>query len=274
MKVFISADLEGVAGVVSWDQTLRDGKGYAQACRWMTEEVKTACEAALAAGATRIVVADSHLTRENIDIDALPASVETVRAGPRPHGMVHGIADDEFDVLLCLGFHTGAHEEGVLNHTCNGAGFHEIRLNGQPADELDIYARLAGQFGVPLGLVTGDRAICESAKRRFPWIETVSVKEAIGRMSATCLSPVHGRAAIGAAVERVLSRLGELQPVRLDGPIDLEIDFKWHHPAETLALLTPFERVGAHTVRLEAADMEQVSQTLEFLGSYKLVPYP
>jgi len=274
MKVFISADIEGIAGVVSWDQTLRDGRGYAQACQWMTDEVRVACDAALEYGAERIIVADSHLPRENINIDQLPDAVEIVRAGPRPHGMVHGIESDQFDILLCLGFHTGAHENGILNHTCNGAGFYEIRLNGEVADELDIYARVAGQFGAPVGLVTGDTVPCESALTRFPDIETAAVKTAIGRMSGTCMSPSKALELIAQRTRAALEKAASITPSRLEGPIDLEIDFKWHHPVEVLSFLRPFEARGAQTIGFIAEDMSEVARTIEFLGSYKLVPYP
>ncbi|MEM8919769.1 MAG: M55 family metallopeptidase [Pseudomonadota bacterium] len=274
MKIFISADIEGVAGVVSWDQTLREGRGYAQACQWMTDEVRVACEVALEFGASRIIVADSHLTRENIDIDKLPKVVETVRGGPRPNGMVHGIESDEFDVLLCIGYHAGSHENGILNHTCNGAGFHEIRINGAPVDELDIYARVAGQFGTPLGLVTGDDVICASVGERFPETETAVLKTRIGRMAGHCLSPATAHELIAVRTRAALQKARKLAPITLDGPIDVEIDFKWHHPVEVLCLLRSFEARGAQTIGFIADDMAEVARAIEFLGSYKLVPYP
>ncbi|MEM7491977.1 MAG: M55 family metallopeptidase [Pseudomonadota bacterium] len=274
MKVFISADLEGIAGVVSWDQTLRDGLGYKQACEWMTDEVILLSEVAKEFDATRIMVADSHLTRQNINIDRLPGHIDIVQAGPRAYGMMHGIHVDQFDVALCLGYHTGAHEEGLLNHTCNGAGFHEVRINGKPADELDIYAPLAGYFGAPIGLITGDDAICRSATRRYPHLEAVSVKTATGRMSAICLPRDEAMTKLRAGARAALSKVGTLQPTILEGPIDFEIEFKWHHPAETLSLLPQFERRGASTIGFAAQDITEITQAIEFFGSYKLVPYP
>ncbi|MEM9667291.1 MAG: M55 family metallopeptidase [Pseudomonadota bacterium] len=274
MKVFITADLEGVAGVVSWDQTLRDGLGYAQACQWMTSEVAAACEAAIEAGATRVLVADSHLTRENLDLDRLPEMVEVVRGGPRPLGMVQGLDTDKFDIAFCIGFHAGAQEDGILNHTCNGAGFYELRLNGEPVDELDLYIRVAGYFETPIGLVTGDRAVCLSANSRYPHIETVAVKDAIGRVSASCISPSKARDMIRDAVTDILSRDDSFDVVDGSGPYELEIDFKWHHPAECLAMLPSFERRGAHTLKFVGETILDVSKAVEFCGSYKLVPYP
>ncbi|MEM1035897.1 MAG: M55 family metallopeptidase [Pseudomonadota bacterium] len=274
MKVFISADLEGIAGVVSWDQTLRDGMGYKQACQWMTDEVILLCEVATEFNATRIMVADSHLTRQNIDVDRLPAHVEIVQAGPRAYGMMHGIHTDQFDIALCLGYHTGAHEEGLLNHTCNGAGFHEVRINGKPADELDIYAPLAGHFGAPVGLITGDDAICQSAIKRYPHLEAVSVKTATGRMSAICLPRDDAVEKLRAGTRAALQKASTLPVTKLEGPIDFEIEFKWHHPAETLSLLPQFERRGASAIGFTANDITEIAKAIEFFGSYKLVPYP
>ncbi|MEM7143349.1 MAG: M55 family metallopeptidase [Actinomycetota bacterium] len=274
MKVFVSADLEGIGGVVSWNDTIADRPGYAQACRWMTAEVAAACDVALDAGAERVVVADSHLHRQNLDLDALPAAVEVVRAGPRALGMVHGVHEDAFDVVLCIGFHTGAHEDGLLNHTCNGAGFHEIRLDGVPADELDIYARVAGLHGAPIGLVTGDRAICESAAARFPHIETAIVKEHGARMSGRVLTPAASRSLIAQKTAAALARVDELPVAAGDAPVDLEVEFSWHHPADALELLPIFERRGPSTIGYAAADMAAVSAALEFLSTYVLVPYP
>lgn len=274
MKVFISADIEGVAGVTSWDQTLRDGLGYAQACQWMTNEVDAACKAAIEAGAERILVADSHLTRENINLDHLPSSVETIRGGPRPLGMMQGIDSDNFDIALCLGYHTGAHVAGILNHTCNGAGFHELRLNGKQIDELDFYTLVANHFGTPIGLVTGDQSICDSAKARYPDIKTVSVKGAIGRVSALSISPARACELIKAATAEVLSDLSTFKSQKPTSPFELEIDFKWHHPAECLNMLPAFERIGAQTVRFIGETIVDVSKAVEFCGGYKLVPYP
>lgn len=274
MKVFVSADIEGVAGVVSWDQTLPDGRGYAQACEWMTDEVIAVCDAAIEAGAERVCVADSHLNGENINLDRLPDQVSVVRGSPRPHGMMQGMESGDFDVAICLGYHTGAHEVGTLNHTSNGAGFHALRLNGEDIDELDLYIRVASHFGTPVGLVTGDNKICASAARRYPFVETVVVKQAIGRMSAQTSSPHAGRELIHQQTKSVLSDVSRFRLIDVQGPFELEVDFKWHHPAEALAFLPSFERTGAQTVRFRGADILSIAKVVAFLSAYKLVPYP
>ncbi|MEM1333974.1 MAG: M55 family metallopeptidase [Actinomycetota bacterium] len=273
MNVFVCADLEGIGGVVSWEQTLPDRAGYAQACAWMTAEVSAACEVALERGADRVVVADSHLAGQNLDLDRLPERVEVVRAGPRPLGMVQGIDADDFDVVLCIGFHTGAHEVGILNHTNNGAGFHEVRLDGVPVDELDVVVRVAGAYGAPIGLVTGDQAICESASSRYGHVEVAAVKEGFGRMAGVCATPAASVELVRHAAARAIDRADEL-PVVESGAVELEVEFSWHHPAECLDLLPGFERVDARSVRVQAADITEVTRILGFLSGYRLVPYP
>lgn len=274
MKVFITADLEGVAGVVSWDQTLPSGSGYGQACRWMTDEVAATCTAAKAAGAEKILIADSHLNRDNIDLDRLPPDVQIVRGGPRPLGMMQGIDTDDFDIALCIGFHTGADKVGVLNHTCNGAGFQRLVLNGEQVDELDIYIRVAEYFGAPVGLVTGDKELCTSIANRYPGIHTVSVKSAIGRTSAQSISPKAAQDLIQQRTVEALSDLGQFSTHKEDGPYQLDVEFKWHHPAETLDYLPCFSRTGASSVRFNGSDILETVRALEFLSAYKLVPYP
>ena len=272
MKIFISADIEGVAGVVSWDQTRRQGYEYDRACRWMTGEVAAACEAALASGASRIVVADSHGTAQNLILDDLPAVVETVRAWPRPLGMMQGVETDQYDHVFCLGYHTGASEIGMLNHTCNGAGFFDVRIDGKSVDELDIYSGVAAYFGAPVTLTTGDDAYCASVARRYPDCHTVSVKTATGRVTGQSLSPASARKLISDAVSKVLAKP---VPPRVTPPsceLRLEIDFNWHHAAEMLCYLDGFERVGAHTVGVSAADHLAIARILEFLSNYKLTP--
>ena len=272
MKVFISADIEGVAGVVSWDQTLRGGHEYDRACGWMTGEVAAASEAAFTAGAERVVVADSHGTGQNLILDELPDRVETVRAWPRPLGMMQGLETDQFDHVFCVGYHTGASEAGMLNHTCNGAGFVDIRIDGASVDELDIYAGVAAHFGAPISLVSGDTAFCESAARRFPSCRAVAVKTATGRMSGQSLSPASARQKICEAVAEVVAGPRPPSPNPQRGGLRLEIDFKWHHPAETLSYLDGFERTGEHTVAIDVDDHLAVARTIQFIGSYKLVP--
>lgn len=272
MKVFISADIEGVAGVVSWDQTLRQGHEYDRACGWMTGEVAAACEAALEAGAERVVVADSHGTGQNLILDALPDAVETVRAWPRPLGMMQGVDTDQFDHVFCLGYHTGASEIGMLNHTCNGAGFLDVRIDGASVDELDIYAGVAAHFGAPVSLVSGDVAFCDSAKRRFPSCRAVAVKSATGRVTGQSISPAAARTRIGEAAAEVLSAPAPDRPMPTTSGLRLEIIFKWHHAAETLSYLDGFERTGAHSVAIDVADHLAVARILEFLSNFKLIP--
>ncbi|MEO1305046.1 MAG: M55 family metallopeptidase, partial [Pseudomonadota bacterium] len=191
---------------------------------------------------------------------------------PRPLGMVQGVESDAFDHVFCLGYHTGASEIGMLNHTCNGAGFFDVRIDGQSVDELDIYSAVAAHFGAPVTLTSGDEAYCASVARRYPDCKTVAVKTATGRVTGQSVSPKVACKMIAAAVADVLSKPPPPRPVPVDGGVRLEIDFKWHHAAETLCYLDGFERVAAHTVGVDATDHLMVARILEFLSNYKLTP--
>ncbi|MEM9705834.1 MAG: M55 family metallopeptidase [Pseudomonadota bacterium] len=145
MKIYISADIEGVAGVVSPAQTVQTGFEYETARRWMTSEVRAACEGAVAAGADGVIVSDSHGNGQSLLLDGLPDDVEVVRNWPRPLGMMQGVDLPEVAGAFLLGYHTGAHHAaGVLAHTSNGLLFSQIRLNGEPASETPISASIAG----------------------------------------------------------------------------------------------------------------------------------
>jgi D-amino peptidase len=156
MRVYVSADLEGVAGVVSPQQTRVEGFEFALARRWMTHEVVAACEAARAAGAVEVIVSDSHGTGQNLLLDELPAYVRVARNWPRPLGMMQGIEVGAYAGAILLGHHAGAHHDrGVLAHTLHSRMIQSLALNGRPASEIVLAAATAGHYGVPVVLVTG-----------------------------------------------------------------------------------------------------------------------
>jgi D-amino peptidase len=272
MDVLISADIEGVAGVVSWDQTRETGFEYETARVWMTREVIAAAEGARSAGARRIVIADSHGNGQNLKLDLLPPDVEVVRGWPRPLGMMQGVETLDRPVVFCLGYHTGAAEIGQLNHTIHGGAFWNVRLDGESVSELEIFAAVAGAHGGRIGLVTGDAATEALAARVVPHACTVAVKTATGRISAQTLMPDAACARIKAAAGAALAKAEGLPLVQRRGPIRLGIDFKWHHPAETLALLPGFERTGTHSVATDLPDMLAVAAALEAITQFRLIP--
>src|SRR6185436_10359633 len=148
LKIYISADMEGVVGAVTGDQLGPQGFEYNRFREFMTEEVKAAVEAAFEAGATDVVISDSHGNGENILIEKLPGNVTIVRSWPRPLMMMEGI-DDTFDGAIFLGYHTSTtNMTGVRAHTISSARLADVRLNGTSMPEAGINAAIAGHFNV------------------------------------------------------------------------------------------------------------------------------
>ena len=274
LRVYISADMEGITGVVTGAQLGPSGFEYGRFREFMTGEVVAAIEGALAAGATEILVSDSHGNGQNLLIDRLPEDVEVIRAWPRPLGMMEGI-DDSFDAALFIGYHASTtNPRGVRAHTFSSANYAAVRLNGIPMPEAGVNAAIAGHFGVPVALISGDDAIIAEAEDLVGDIEGVVVKESLGFHSARTVTPAAGRSRIRDGVERALGRLGDFTPYAMEGPIRVEVTFKSYTPAEIAAYLPSIERVDAHTIRYVGQDMLEVSRFLQFLGGYSagLVP--
>jgi D-amino peptidase len=270
LKVYISVDLEGAAGVVTPDQLGPSGFEYQRFREILTAEVNTAIAAAREAGATEIVVSDSHGNGENLLMERLPADIQLVRAWPRPLAMMQGI-DDSFDAVLLLAYHASTgNPRGVRAHTMSSASFTEIRLNGRAIPEAGISAAIAGDFGVPVVMLSGDDAIAEEATALLGPIETVVTKWSYGYHSARTLMPEVVNALIREKVKAALGRLGSFQPFRVEGPVSLDLSFKNYMPAEVLAYLPNVERVDSHTVRFVGKDMTEVSKFLEFVTNYRI----
>ncbi len=188
MRVYISADMEGVAGVVNWDQVDRKHAEYARYRRLMTQEINAAVEGALQGEATDVVVNDSHGQMTNVLIEELHPGARLVSGSPKPWAMMEGIGKD-YRCAFFLGYHGMADSRATLGHTFTSARVYSIRLNGQPVGELALNAYLAGFYGVPAALVSGDDAVCREARDLIPDVLTVQTKETCGYMSAS-LCPV------------------------------------------------------------------------------------
>lgn len=268
MKVYISVDMEGIGGVVTGDQLGPDGFEYQRAREWTTNELLTAIEAARSAGATEILVSDSHGNGENILIDKLPKDVQIVRSWPRPLMMMEGI-DDTFDAALFIGYHSSTHNKrGVRAHTISSGRLADVRLNGISVPEAVINAAIAGHFGVPVVMISGDDAIIEEAQDLLGDIEGAVVKWAYSFHSARTLTPEAANDVIRGSVKRALERLQDFKPYALETPVELEISFKNYLPPLFLDYLSIVERIDSHSIRFKGKDMVEVSKFIEFVTSY------
>lgn len=269
LKVFISADMEGVAGVVTGDQLGPTGFEYAKFREFMTNEVLAAIEGARTAGATEILVADSHGNGENLMIEKFPKDIAIVRSWPRPLGMMQGI-DESFDAAVFVGYHTSTgNREGVRAHTLSSANLAEVRLNGVAVPEAALNAAIAGHFNVPVVAVSGDDAVVKEVQAILPGIEGAVVKWAYGFHSAKTLTPEAACELIREKVKAGVARRREWKPYRLRTPVELDVRFKNYRPSEVLAYLSIVERTDSHTVRFRGRDILEVSRFLSFILNYE-----
>ena len=276
LKVYISADMEGITGVVSPDQLSPAGFEYAQSRQWMTGEVLAAIQGAREAGATEFVISDSHGNGESLLIDRFPTDVPItiVRSFPRPLGMMEGI-DSTFAAAIFIGYHASTTSlTGVRAHTMSSALLTRVALNGTAQSEAGINAAIAAEYGVPVVMITGDDAIVNETKQRLGNLEGVIVKRAIGFHSAATLTPEAGQARIRQQAKTAILRRGEMKPYAMAKPVTVEVSFKNYRPVELLGYLPNIQRIDAHTVRFAGRNMTDISKFLEFVTNYDAAEVP
>ena len=179
--------------------------------------------------------------------------------------MVQGI-DSTFDAVLFVGYHTGTtNPEGVRAHTMSSANFADVRLNGVSVPEAGLNAAIAGHFGVPVVLVTGDEAVVKETRALLGDVEGAVVKWPYGFHSARTLTPEASCELIRERAKAAVSRARGRKPWRLTAPVTLELRFKNYRPAEVLAYLPIVERVDAHTIRFRGKDVLEVARFIEFV---------
>lgn len=269
LKVFISVDMEGVAGVVTADQLNPQGFEYDRFRRFMTDEALAAVRAAKAAGATNILVADSHGNGESLLIEDFPRDVHIVRSWPRRGGMMGGL-DSTYNAAVLIGYHASATAPaGVRAHTYSSATFTRVALNGQDVGEGELAAAQAGELGVPVVFVSGDDVATAELRGRIGNIESVETKKALSFHSAETLVPAEAAARIEAGVRSALSRLGEFKPYVVSKPVTLEIGYKHYVAAEAISYLRGVERVGSRTIRYVTKDVAEAADFISFADSYQ-----
>ena len=269
MKIYISADMEGITGVVTGEQLSPQGFEYQRFRDFMTQEVNAAIEAAFAAGATEILVSDSHGNGQNLLIEKLPKNITLVRAWPRPLMMMQGI-DETFAGAILIGYHSSTtNPDGVRAHTMSSANLADVRLNNISVPEAGINAAIAGHFNVPVIMISGDDAAVKEATGLIGPIEGAVVKWNYGFHSARTLMPEAGQDLIREKVTRAIARIGEFKPYKLETPIRLDVRFKNYRPAEVLSYLSIVERTDAHSIRFQGRDMIETSKFLEFMMHYE-----
>ena len=256
MKVYLSFDFEGVAGIVDWEQCREGGAGYELGCRLMLGEVNAAIEGAVAGGADEIVLNDSHSTMRNLDPDALAHGVSYVSGRHKQLYMMQEL-DDSYDVIFLVGYHGSiSGPTSTLSHTYNPEVFSAARVNGVEVGESGINALVADHFGVPIGLVTGDSVTQEQTAPFARKAVQVVTKRSDSRFSAKNLHPAESRRLIQAGAEESVRRAtaGELALPGLDRPFQLDLDVQTADMAEVGSWVKGAERHGTRTIRIESND--------------------
>jgi len=269
LKVHISVDMEGIAGVVTGEQLSPAGFEYGRFREFMTREAMSAIEAAKAAGATEVVVADSHGNGQNLLIEQFPPDVRVIRSWPRRLGMVAGV-DDSVDAAIFIGYHAGTSSTtGVRAHTFSSANLTRVALNGTNVTEGSWNAAIAGHFGVPVVMMSGDDAAIAEVRKAVGPIEAAETKRSLGFHSANTLTPQASSELIRQHVRAAFARLQDFKPLKVQTPVTVDVSFKNYMPAEVLAYLPMFERTDSHSIRFRAKDMVEASAIMQFLGDYR-----
>jgi len=253
--IYISCDMEGTAGVCSWKQVdPADAHEYPIFRRYMTREVRAAIEGAREAGARRVLVNDSHSSMRNLLFDELPDDddLRVISGAPKRWSMAAGI-DSGVDAAFFTGYHARAGEAATLAHTYSD-DVYSASMNGTRCSEALLNAALAGSFGVPVVLITGDRAIVEETTKALPWAVGVAVKDAVGYTSVNSMTPRQVQDAIRAGAREAMGRVDRASPFRFDSPFELTIETARVEHADFIELMPGFARIGGRAVRFAATE--------------------
>ena len=264
MKIYISADIEGITGVAHWDETTNDKPEFAEFQKQMTAEIKAACEGAFSAGATEVYVKDAHGTARNILASELPQEVKLIRGwSEHPFSMVQEL-DETFDTAMMIGYHSKAGAGGnPLAHTIT-TRLSGIKLNGNYASEFLIHTYAAALVNVPLVFLSGDEAICSEAESFIPNITTLAVKKGIGN-STVNIHPSLALEKISQGVEKALQ--GDLQACLIDLPknFHVEVIYKEHADAYKASFYPGASLKEPHAIAFETNQYFEVLRFLSFV---------
>lgn len=261
MNLYISCDMEGTAGVSSWKQCdPSDAHEYPVFRRLMTLEVRAAIEGAREAGVRSVLVNDSHWSMRNLLFDDLPDDddLRVISGAPKPWSMMQGL-DAHAGAAFFTGYHAKAGDPATLAHTFSESVY-RVTVNGIACSEALLNAALAGSYGIPLALITGDRTIVEETTRAMPWAVGIAVKDAIGYSAVNSLTPHAAREAIRAGAREAMRGIGRARPFTFDPPFELVVETAGAEHADFIELMPGFVRIGGRAVRFASDEYPAVMQ--------------
>jgi len=266
MKILVSVDIEGVAGVFHPEQTRAGNPEYERARRLMTAEANAVIEGALAGGATEILVNDSHGGFRNLLPDLLHPAASAILGKPRLLGMMSGVDSGVAGVMM-VGYHGRSQSRGILAHTINSFAFSRVWLNGQELGEAGIYGALAGEFGVPVIFGSGDDVFVEENRALFPQATLVSVKTADGSNSGTSLSPQRALGLLGEGAKAALANLAAARPFILPPVITCRLQIQSPALADLFCQLPLLQRIDGVNVEFTAPSVQYAVRILNSLSA-------
>jgi D-amino peptidase len=262
MRVYISVDGEGATGVVTPGEMYPGRVGYEFGRKMMTLDANAAVEGACEGGAEEVLVNDAHWSMDNILLENLDPRADLIRGAHKPLGMLEGI-EAGFDAAFFVGYHARAGDsDGVGNETVWGREVVAVRMNGVPVGEAELNALVAGYFGVPVVMVSGDDAFAREIRETLPLVETAVVKEHINRFSARCLPPERAHKELREAARRALANLDDHKPYIVDGPIELETEFMSTIEATAASIMPGTVRKSPRVVAYTSDDVVEARQGL------------
>jgi D-amino peptidase len=259
MKVFVSTDMEGTAGVVDWEQCAGDGPQAEAGRRLLLAEVNAAIEGAIEGGATQIVVNDSHSKMRNLPPDELAGQASYISGSHKPLYMMQGL-DGSFGACLFVSYHGSVGAPAGLSHTYNPRAVVEARLDGRVTGEAGINALVAAHYGVPVVLVTGDDCACAEAAEFIPGIHAAVVKRHVSRVAADSLHPVLARQLVRERTRAAVAAAAAASPPPLD-PGVLELTVRHADIAEAASWIRGVDRTGPRELRIHGASRLETYQS-------------
>ncbi|MFF0826456.1 M55 family metallopeptidase [Brevibacillus sp. NPDC003359] len=263
MKVFISLDMEGISGLSEWEDVIPGRRHYEAGRRLLTQDVNAAIEGALEAGATQIIVNESHGPMNNIILEELHPQADIIRGFFKPLCMMQGI-DSSCDAAFFIGYHGKAGTgDAVLNHTLSGLAIHRLILNGKEVGEAGLNAAIAGAFGVPVVLVTGDSQTAKEVEEDIPGVFTVAVKTGITGLSSQAMHPVRARELIRQQAKEALLHRSTVKPLEQSVENTIEVEFTKSQFATAVSWMPGMELIEGRTVRFHSQDLVSMMPVLQ-----------
>ena len=265
LKVFISVDMEGITGVVNWEDVRRDGKDYGYFREVMTKETNAAIEGAIEAGAKEIIVRDSHGSARNLLPEMLNKNSKLIRDWSGGFmSMMEGI-NETFDAVVFVGYHAKAGTpNAILEHTMSSKNIIDVAINNVSMPEAGLNALIAGHYDVPVVFVAGEKALCDQAKNLFGEVTTFAVKEGLGN-AALNFHPEVSREKIRAGVKDALLNLSKFKPYKLEEPYTLVVKYKNEEIVNDKSLQPGVQRTGDWELTYKSDDILDIIKTFSLM---------